>query len=51
MTNVSQAASVLGRRSAEVRLKKWGKDEFEHRLREWGKLGGRPAKPKDGGAR
>jgi hypothetical protein len=42
MANVSQAASLLGRRSAQVRIKKWGKEEFERRLREWGKLGGRP---------
>jgi len=42
MSNVSQAASLLGRRSAQVRLEKWGKEEFERRMREWGKLGGRP---------
>jgi hypothetical protein len=42
MSTVSQAASLLGRRSAQVRLKKWGKEEFERRMREWGKLGGRP---------
>ncbi len=48
MTNVSQAASVLGRRSAQVRVKKWGEEEFRRRLREWGKLGGRPRKPTRG---
>jgi hypothetical protein len=38
------AASALGRRSAEVRQKKWGKKEFKKRMREWGNLGGRPKK-------
>jgi hypothetical protein len=48
MANVSDAASLLGRRSAEVRAQKWGKQEFTRRMREWGKLGGRPkAKRKD----
>ncbi|HEX9135427.1 MAG TPA: hypothetical protein VF905_00600 [Nitrospirota bacterium] len=42
MTAVSQAASLMGRRSVEARKKKWGKKEFARRLREWGKLGGRP---------
>jgi len=42
MTEVSKAASLMGRRSAEVRIKKWGKAEFERRMQEWGKLGGRP---------
>jgi hypothetical protein len=32
----------MGRRSAEARIKKWGKQEFARRMREWGKLGGRP---------
>jgi len=32
----------MGRRSAEARIKKWGKKEFKRKLREWGKLGGRP---------
>jgi hypothetical protein len=46
---VSDAASLLGRRSAEVRIQKWGKQEFTRRMREWGKLGGRPkAKGKRG---
>jgi hypothetical protein len=39
---VSQAASLMGRRSVDARVKAWGKQEFERRLREWGKLGGRP---------
>ena len=32
----------MGRRSAEARIKKWGKQEFKRKMREWGKLGGRP---------
>lgn len=32
----------MGRRSAEVRMKKWGKREFKRRMGEYGKLGGRP---------
>jgi hypothetical protein len=44
MSAISQAASLLGRRSAQVRIKKWGQEEFERRMREWGKLGGRPGK-------
>jgi len=42
--DVNKAASALGKRSAEVRQKKWGKKEFVKRMREWGKLGGRPKK-------
>jgi hypothetical protein len=42
MTKVNQAASLMGKRSAEARKQKWGKKEFERRMREWGKLGGRP---------
>ena len=38
----SEAASLMGRRSAETRKKKWGKREFLRRMRDWGKLGGRP---------
>jgi hypothetical protein len=40
--DATSAASLMGRRSAEARKKKWGKREFKRRLREWGKLGGRP---------
>ena len=40
--DVNEAASALGKRSAEVRQKKWGKKEFVKRMREYGKLGGRP---------
>ena len=39
---VSDAASTMGKKSAEARLKKWGRREFNRKLREWGKLGGRP---------
>jgi hypothetical protein len=42
MTEVSNAASLMGRRSAKARVRKWGKAVFERRMREWGKLGGRP---------
>jgi hypothetical protein len=42
MTNVSKAASLLGKKSAQARIKKWGKKEFVRRMREWGKLGGKP---------
>jgi hypothetical protein len=40
--DASSAASLMGRRSAEARKKKWGKQEFTRKMREWGKLGGRP---------
>ena len=40
--DASSAASLMGKRSAEVRAKKWGKAELKRRMREWGKLGGRP---------
>ena len=42
MEPVSRAASLMGRRSVEARIKEWGKQEFVKRMREWGKLGGRP---------
>ena len=42
MTTVSNAASLMGRRSAKARIKRWGKREFVAKMREWGKLGGRP---------
>jgi hypothetical protein len=38
----SKAASLMGRRSVEARIKKWGKTKFKQKMREWGKLGGRP---------
>jgi hypothetical protein len=40
--DASSAASLMGKRSAEARAKKWGNAEFKRRMREWGKLGGRP---------
>lgn len=40
--DASRAASLMGRRSAEARKKKWGKQEFKRKMREWGTLGGRP---------
>jgi hypothetical protein len=42
MDAVNKAASLMGRRSAEARVKQWGKREFVKRMQEWGKLGGRP---------
>ena len=42
MTEVSKAASLMGRKSAEARKKKWGKKEFVRKMQKWGKLGGRP---------
>ena len=42
VSNVSKAASLLGRKSAEARAREWGKKEFVRRMREWGRLGGRP---------
>jgi hypothetical protein len=42
MEPVNEAASLMGKRSAEARAKKWGKREFVKRMQEWGKLGGRP---------
>ena len=32
----------MGRKSAQARIKKWGKKEFVRRMQEWGKRGGRP---------
>ena len=44
--DINEAASALGKRSAEARKKAWGKREFRKRMKEWGKLGGRPKKSK-----
>jgi len=41
---VNEAASMVGKRSAEARKKKLGKAEFLKRMREIGKQGGRPKK-------
>lgn len=46
MRHISRAARMLGQRSFEARMLKWGKREFLRRMREWGKLGGRPPKKK-----
>ena len=45
MVTLTKAASLMGRRSVQVRTQKWGSKEFVRRMREWGKLGGRPPKP------
>ena len=42
MASINNAASLMGRRSAEARIKQWGKREFVAKMREWGRLGGRP---------
>lgn len=42
MIKISQAARLMGRKSAEVRTRKWGEKEFVRRMHEWGRLGGRP---------
>jgi hypothetical protein len=34
-SDVNEAASALGKRSAQVRQKKWGKREFVQKMREW----------------
>ena len=42
VTDLNKAASLLGRKSAETRKKKWGKKEFVRKMQEWGKFGDRP---------
>ena len=42
LEDAKKAASILGQRSAEARIRKWGKARFLRKMREWGKLGGRP---------
>jgi hypothetical protein len=42
--SVNQAASLMGKRSAEARKQKWGTMEFNKRMKQYGKLGGRPKK-------
>jgi hypothetical protein len=39
---VSDAASLMGKKSAEARREKWGEKEFLRRMKAYGKLGGRP---------
>lgn len=41
---LSEAASLMGRKSAKARAEKWGEEEFNRRMKKWGKLGGRPKK-------
>ena len=38
MEPINEAASLMGRRSAEARIKQWGKREFVKRMQDWGKL-------------
>ena len=40
--DVTKAASLMGRKSAQSRIERWGKKEFIRRMQEWGKFGGRP---------
>jgi len=42
MKNVSKAASLMGKKSAQARKKQWGEKQFVRKMQEWGKLGGRP---------
>jgi hypothetical protein len=37
MTDVSEAASLLGRKSADARKKKWGKKVFIRKVQECGR--------------
>jgi hypothetical protein len=39
---VSDAASMMARRSVKARIEKWGEAEFQRKMQEWGKMGGRP---------
>lgn len=41
---ISNAARLLGKRSAQARIEKWGRKEFIRKMREWGARGGRPRK-------
>ena len=43
-SKIREVMSVLGKRSAEARQKKWGKKAFVERMRKYGNLGGRPKK-------
>jgi len=47
-SKISEVMSLMGKRSAEAREKKWGKTEFKERLKAWGKLGGQPKKADHG---
>jgi hypothetical protein len=46
---LSAAASLLGKRSYQARLQKFGIERVREIARENGKLGGRPPKRKGGG--
>jgi hypothetical protein len=46
--SLGTAASLLGRRSYEARVKRFGIERIRAIARENGKLGGRPPKRKDG---
>jgi hypothetical protein len=43
---ISEVMSLMGKRSAAARKKRWGEEEFQDRMRRYGKLGGRPKKSK-----
>jgi len=45
---LTQAASILGKRSYHARLRRFGIERVREIARENGKLGGRPPKRKDG---
>jgi hypothetical protein len=45
---LSEAASLLGKRSYQARLQRFGMERIRAIARENGKLGGRPPKRKDG---
>jgi hypothetical protein len=40
--DLHKAASLMGRKGVQARIKKWGRKEFVRKMREWGRLGGRP---------
>jgi hypothetical protein len=46
---LSEAASLLGKRSYQARLRRFGIERVREIARENGKLGGRPPKRKGGG--
>ncbi len=48
---LSQAASLMGKRSYKARLERLGIERIRAIARENGKLGGRPPKQKSGGER
>ena len=45
---LTQAASILGKRSYHARLRRFGIERVREIARDNGKLGGRPPKRKDG---